>query len=772
MRLPLLLLSVSACLYAASGQDLLDQLANTPLDAAECYRIREVHLVRDEAQLFFTDGYLIFTKSVGVAPAAAFFTTDVEGGDAELLLLPPLRGERRALSTHIGSPNLEEHFTQAALVFSGSTYRELMDEIERSGPVRKVPEMGAILAGRWSPLIKGLCTNFGLRMAADILSPAANRKGFLAAALAGSKLGAFNLVFDPRAAEQLLIGSTGENGFDVWSSFTSRSFRGRPFTPEFAVSDYRIETRLDADLTIHATTRVMVKPARDERNLPFEMTERMRATSATVNGAPAEVLTGTQTGFFVLVPQTPLRAGESAEVVIRHEGKVIQEAGNHVFSVGSRGSWYPNRGRQFARFDLTFHVPKELDLVAAGDLVEDRIEGIERISHWKTAVPIRLAGFNLGVYDRVRSVSGNLTIEVCANKSAETNLTARAQESPFRLPQIPQSRATRRPQTDDPPVAQSATVNPKQRLQALAAEMGDVMSFFTARFGPLDLKRLEVTPVPGRFGQGFPGLIYLSTLSYLDPEEKAVTSLGQRQQAFFTDLLHAHEAAHQWWGNIVTAAEYHDDWLMESLANYSALMYLEKRKGIKAVDAILEDYRQKLLEKTDDGEILESTGPIVQGTRLEGAWVAVVYGKGTWILHMLRRQLGDEVFLRMLSALRKEYEDKSISTEEFRLFCARFLPPHSPDQKLESFFDQWVYGTGVPALKLTSSLKPRLVTGTLTQSETDEDFAAAVPIEIQMGKGRSVTRMVIAGSEPVSFNLPVPAQPTKVSIDYRSILHR
>ncbi len=267
-------------------------------------------------------------------------------------------------------------------------------------------------------------------------------------------------------------------------------------------------------------------------------------------------------------------------------------------------------------------------------------------------------------------------------------------------------------------------------------------------------------------------MIYLSTLSYLNPDEKAVASLGHRQQTFFSDLLHAHEAAHQWWGNIVTPAEYHDDWLMESLANYSALLYLEKRKGARVVDSILEDYRQKLLEKDEEGNTLESAGPVVQGTRLEGAWIPVIYGKGTWILHMLRRQLGDEAFLRMLSALRREYEDKSIGTEEFRIFCARFLPPRATDPKLETFFDQWVYGTGIPALKLTSSLKPRRATGILTQTETDPEFAAEVPLEIQMGKGRTIARTVTAASEPVAFDLPLPAQPTKVSIDYRSILHR
>jgi len=125
------MLCVSALLQAGTGQQLLTQLSNTPLDANECYRIRDVHLVRDEAQFFFTDGYLIFAKpTAGSTPSAAFFSGDVEGGDAELLLLPPLRNERRMLSAHTGTPNLEEHFAQGALVFSGDVYRDLMAEIK------------------------------------------------------------------------------------------------------------------------------------------------------------------------------------------------------------------------------------------------------------------------------------------------------------------------------------------------------------------------------------------------------------------------------------------------------------------------------------------------------------------------------------------------------------------------------------------------------------------------------------------------------------------
>ena len=789
------MLCVSALLQAGTGQQLLTQLSNTPLDANECYRIRDVHLVRDEAQFFFTDGYLIFAKpTAGSTPSAAFFSGDVEGGDAELLLLPPLRNERRMLSAHTGTPNLEEHFAQGALVFSGDVYRDLMAEIKGNAFSKKSPEMGTLLVDRWSPLMKNLGSIFGLRLATDILSPVPNRKGFLAATLSGAKLGAFNVVYDPRIPEQLLVGSTLDSGFDIWSSFTARSFRGVPFAPEFTVRNFRIETRMDADLTLHCTTRVTILPTQAEGTVPFEMSENMRVTGAIVNGEPAEVLLRHReeslalagvNEVFVLIPAKPLSAGQQAEVQIQHEGKVIQDAGNHVFSVGSRGSWYPNRGRQFARFDLKFQLPKELDLVAAGDLLEDRVEGDSRISHWKTAVPIRLAGFNLGVYNRARITQGGLTIEVCANRFAEASLTPRLPLAPIDNPAGYQPRPGRRTVSEIPlPLAQLAIQPPKMRLQALAKEIGDAMDFFTAHFGPLQLNRLEVSPVPGRFGQGFPGMIYLSTLSYVEPGERAVATLGGQQKLFFTDILHAHEAAHQWWGNIVTAAEYHDDWLMEALANYSALLYLEKRRGQPAVDAVLENYRLQLLAKGENGETMESVGPVVQGTRLEQAWIPVVYGKGTWILHMLRRQLGDQAFFRMLSALRKEWEDKALGTEDFRIFCARFLPPRSADPKLESFFDQWVYGTGIPTLKLTSTLKGAPgkwhVSGTLTQTETGEEFAAEVPLEIQFGKWRNVTsnvtsnvtRTVTAGVEPASFDLVFPTQPTKVSIDFRSILHR
>ena len=73
------------------------------------------------------------------------------------------------------------------------------------------------------------------------------------------------------------------------------------------------------------------------------------------------------------------------------------------------------------------------------------------------------------------------------------------------------------------------------------------MAWFRARFGPPPVTTLTVSPQPANFGQGFGGMIYLPTSNYVLPDRSA-----SQEPAFYRDLLLAHEAAHQWWGNVVT----------------------------------------------------------------------------------------------------------------------------------------------------------------------------------------------------------------------------
>jgi aminopeptidase N len=197
---------------------------------------------------------------------------------------------------------------------------------------------------------------------------------------------------------------------------------------------------------------------------------------------------------------------------------------------------------------------------------------------------------------------------------------------------------------------------------------------------------------------------------------------------------------------------------------------------------MLDSYRADLLNKSTSGQIVDSTGPIVLGPRLENsqeprAWQSIIYGKGSWIMQMLRRRMGDERFFSMLAELMARYGGKEVSTEDFRELAAKFLPPKSDDPKLEAFFAQWVYGTGIPSLKLSWSIKgkaPSLrLVGTLTQSDVDEDFSAIVPVEIQVARGRAITQWVRSAADPVTFTVALTQAPLKVALDpHYAVLRR
>ncbi len=152
------------------------------------------------------------------------------------------------------------------------------------------------------------------------------------------------------------MGQSATAGFDIWTSFTSKSLRNQPFEAEFKISDYRIDATLDADLKLHCITHMKLRLGpQTNGTLPFEIARQMQITGAFINGQPAELLTlqeprgsiesiGGNT-LFALVSEKPLETGKIYEVEVRHEGSVITDAGNHVYFVGSRGTWYPAEAR-------------------------------------------------------------------------------------------------------------------------------------------------------------------------------------------------------------------------------------------------------------------------------------------------------------------------------------------------------------------------------------------------------------------------------------------
>jgi hypothetical protein len=785
--IPLVLVCGSGFAAGPSAADLAKAIRAAGLDPDECYRVRDLDFQQEDIKLYLTEGYLIFAKPVQGESRAAIFTAAVQGGDGEVILLPPNRGERESLALFTNSANLDEHFSAALMIFSGGAHA-LLDRLRGEGSAKKAADVGAALAEKWNPVLDSIRSELEMRMLSDLMGPA-QTSGMLFVAFEGRQLGSFDVVYDPLSREQIEAGQlTERNGrpiYNVWTSFASRSARNgasRPARPWFSMSDFRIDAALDNDLNMQATTRARITVGpRPLRGFPFYISHAMRVTSVKIDGAPAELFAdpsirgqarrGDDNDILLAVAPQVLDPGSVHEFEFAHQGAVITPAGNNVFFVAARASWYPRYLENWATYDLTFHYPKRWTLVTAGDQMSDSTDGDTRVTRWRTPVPIRMAGFNLGDYEKVTGAAPGFTVEVYGNKTVESALMPKPPPSPPVVMPFPPPKTRILAQPDAAPPM--IPPNPRARLREVADQVSSSFEFFASKFGPPALKTLTISPIPGAFGQGFPGLVYLSTLSYLDPSQRPAALRGESHQIFFSELIAAHEVAHQWWGNVITADGYQDDWLLEALANYSALLWLEHSKGDKALDSVLDLYREHLLAKSSDGRPVESAGPIIWGGRLDstgidGARQVITYEKGAWILHMVRVRLGEERFLAMLAEMRRRFEFHSISTDDFRALVKEFVPARTRPDWVDNFFDTWIDSTGIPALKVKYSIKgapPAVkISGTLTQSGVEDDFSADVPVEIQFARGAAQTVWVRSSSDPVTFSATVRHTPVRVSL--------
>jgi hypothetical protein len=488
----------------------------------------------------------------------------------------------------------------------------------------------------------------------------------------------------------------------------------------------------------------------------------------------------------VFLPHAP-NAGDTFTLHFHYRGNVIENYGNSVLYVGARESWYPHFGdpSEFAPYNLTFRWPKHLRLVATGEKSDEREDGDFRVAHWKSNLPVAEAGFNLGEYAVASLTSGDHTVEVFANKLLEQAILSRLEKrsappEPLRRPPLVEIAPPTEPLTLPPP-------SPADALNSLAREVSSSITFFEKYNGPFPFRRLAVSQIPGAFGQGWPGLLYLSTYSFLPPESQERAGLSSTSQENFTDIIPVHEVAHQWWGNVVGWSSYRDQWIDESLAVYLSLLFADTQKvPDHALLAWLTRYRKRLITRAPDSDLAPADiGPVTMGTRLASskspdAYDVVVYAKGAWVLHMLRGMLRDPNshdpdarFVALLHTLVNKYALKALSTEQLQKEIEAVMTPKMDlegGRSLDWFFEEYVRGTGIPHYKVEFTSrrteKGFQVRGKLLQSGVPRSFIAPVPLYVGASVGHSVfLGTVIAAGEETSFSFNTQAEPHKLLID-------
>ena len=172
----------------------------------------------------------------------------------------------------------------------------------------------------------------------------------------------------------------------------------------------------------------------------------------------------------------------------------------------------------------------------------------------------------------------------------------------------------------------------------------------------------------------------------------------QSDPAWFPDFPQfflAHEIAHQWWGQAVGPANYHEQWLSEGFAQFFAALYAQHTGGEGVFEDILHKMRRWALAESDQG-------PIYLGYRLghikndSRVYRALVYDKSAVVLHMLSRLLGRDVFFAGLRRFYLGARFRDVNTDDLRK--AMEAEAHVP---LSRFFDRWIYGDGIPRLQFS-----------------------------------------------------------------------
>jgi len=793
-------------------ETLLKDLGKIEFDLQRVLSVRDFSLRLDPFTITFDRGQMIFLRPVNNLVTGLYFW-----GGGTIVGIPPTKTERQQLNLFTGAPVLNEHFHEALIRFSDNTYAELMGQLEAGS---ESPESHLNLSSElFQTFLKGSSLTH-YRIVADLMDE--RKAPLFSAKIFGTKLGALNFTVDWRKSESVSLGQVHRTGrrtyYDSWCSFAQDTLRqdsaSRP-TPDRQASarwdktidvlSYHIDTQIDRQDRISGSTEIEFKSEQeDEWVVSFDLARSLKVSG--VVDEQQRVLTYYQNGdmsseeevsklghdvVVVLLKQPPQR-GETKRLKFVYSGDVISRMGNGVFYVGARGSWYPNTGvSDRARYVLEFKYPKVYTIVATGDLVKEWEEGDQKHSLWASQTELPVAGFNYGDYIKKTALAGNIPVEVYANRGIENVYL----EVLSRQEQIKESFQRR----------QASGRVGAEGLQDLVAAAPDLSDFDTARFsdevarqvakallflepimGDFPFSRLSVSQIPGKFSQGWPSLLYISSLSFLRLEQRERLGIGDDQEASFLECLHAHEIAHQWWGNEVSWKSYHDVWMFEGFSNYLAYLFMkETHPDGKQFRELLRHAKEQLLIKNSEGQAYESAGSLSLGARLSSSkfpdgYSNLIYNKGAWVLHMLRYLMqdpnsgSDQNFRSLMRDFLTTYRGQSVSTEDFKRVVEKKMERGMDlegNARMDWFFSQWIYETGIPTYRLDSSITTLksgefLLKGRIRQQNVSEDFVMPVEVFGRFAPNRieRLGRVIVAGNE-ASFRFKMKSKPQKVTLD-------
>lgn len=431
--------------------------------------------------------------------------------------------------------------------------------------------------------------------------------------------------------------------------------------PKTDVLHYRFELELnDANDSIAGTARVNIRFTENTDRVELDLVRAGTGGKGMLIREAGYRIQGNyrknyeHTGNKILF-RGDFRKGDSAELTIVYkgipaDGLIISKNkyGNRTFF----GDNWPNRAHHWlpcvddpadkASVEFLVTAPSRYQVVANGLLQEvSGLPGNKTFTHWKEDAPLPTKVMVIGVAAFAVQELGRV----------------------------------------GPCIPVSTWVYPENRTEGFYdyATARAVLDWHISYIGPYAFGKLANVQSKTMFG----GMENAGAIFYY---EGSVT--GNRAE----EELQSHEIVHQWFGNSATEKSFAHLWLSEGFATYLTHVYMESKYGTDSLDNRMKADRSTVLDF-----VKESKRPVVDSTaNLMSLLNANSYQKGSWVLHMLRRQLGDAVFHQSIRDYYAAFAGRNADSRDLQRVFEK-----NGGQHLDSFFDQWLHRPENPSLKIS-----------------------------------------------------------------------
>jgi len=416
----------------------------------------------------------------------------------------------------------------------------------------------------------------------------------------------------------------------------------------------------------------------------------------------------------------PVNTGDSIKISISYKGipsdGLIISKNKYRRRTFFADNW-PNRGHNWlpcvddpadkASVEFILTAPQHYQVVSNGVLVEEtNLPDNKKLTHWKEDVPIATKVMVIGVADFAVNLAA--VVDNC--------------------------------------IPVYSWVYPEDRDKGFydLALTADMLSYFIKNVGPYGYKKLANVQSKTIFG----GLENANTIFY---NENYITGTRYYEETF------AHEVAHQWFGNMATEKSFAHLWLSEGFATYMAILYFEHKYGPDKARSMLIADRDSVIDfaRISDQPVVDETTNYIELLNANS------YQKGGWILHMLRRQLGDSIFWKCVRKYYSTYAGKNADSHDLQLVFENLS-----GKNLSAFFKQWLYTPGIPKLEVNWSYLPNEKKVSVTVKQLQKN-AFVFPLELHLTgvSGHNQLAVIKISKQEESFTVSVKEKIASVILD-------